>query len=1411
MAVKQRSTKTVKERDKANKIFTDRVEPRKAFWDTYSNYKAVMDSQEENDICLLTYYGIGGIGKTTLLHKLEDEIEDYKAVQRIKENVPYVYYDFDWGTGKVKVLEKLRDELSKRYKFKFPEFNTALEIYKEKSETGKHRQEKKGYFSDREVLGAAGDFLADGADLLNLVPGVGPAALSTLKLADTLLAKVSDYWNDKKEVLQQLLNAKPQDLFEELQFRFAEDLTENMAKQKYPLVIFLDTYEQLVNELKNSGQPLNNDKWLRNLENGLVVYAPKTIWVIAGREILKWAQIDSDWEDNLKDQQHIMGALSEADTMEFLEDSKIEEADVRDFIYEITNGTPVYLDLCVNNYFAIKETGMAVTKARIGKNKIELVARFLRYTDDVKEALLYVLACIGSWRAEDIEEIVSPILPAITGIVIRSVSNYSFVEETGNGYYKLHKTIKDILVERCDPILRKQVNTVEQRYYEEKLSQLDVFNDLFGFYLERYIENTLELVVLPEEFIEALDDKLLPLIARYNDNYQYGEALNAFLPILNCFDRYEDDKVKVRILFEASKYFHYAKQRSNAWETIERAMTLAAEVLEENDPLYLKCRHSMAISILEKGEKEKAQVILEDILKRQRQVIGADHKDAQLTAMNLSNIYGNEGRIKDSILLSKEVYESRRAIYGNQHSYTLKAKRIYGLNLKKADFHEEATQVLKETFDEMLEFLGPNNPNTCHCFHNVTPLLKRQRQYESLVEMTKALLPSLETRLGSNSEAFLVIKNDYAQALVAAKDYELALDVYLSLYQQYETLVGPQDSKTINCGFALAKVYEALNKIEDAITLYEVVHERLFDKKGMETEGTLKIMARLTVLYDGVGDVKSTLYWAKRYLEALDDVLEDDRKFDWDVYDYVIRALQISNDLEGVIAYRRQGIGHKYKVFKRILEAYSEKTANSYLDAKMDRRIENLCQLGSKYASEYLDLADLWSRQLCDRKKYKKAYHWANKVLRSYQEETRTPKEQVEDQKGFVDELRQRMKEKAEDSPKKSYIKTFFKRDSAFDQAVKQGDEDQVFSMCLAAKVELAFDFPYEKLDVRAFFEDKRFKTHFRRVISGSDSETYDQRVSQYKAFIERLRIAEHPDYEEEKKFLEHLAWDYEKQMVEDRIEKSPKQHDDLGWTSYGKKDYKAAVTYFRAAIETIETKWDGKADMLESPCRGLGLTYFELGDHEAAKSFLIRAQDCQSQILGVSARGDEVRYHLAEVYLKRIYREALGDEKVQAIEDEFQTLVQAADQLKLDGQYEEARETLMRAQALVDPIFEWDSEAHYCIHFGLAQIFEAIGEYEGALSAMKGLMENRPDAMDLTMWSKYRKYYREIWVLSVEAALDPVLVEEIKTLHAESRSLVAFRDYKTRKEVNAKLYKLAVPALPKGHPIRDYIEIFYR
>ena len=106
-------------RPSATKEFTDRTEPRRAFWNRY--IKMIREGST-----IVSFYGAGGVGKTALLKKIEDDIKI--RYERTGKDCKYIKYDFSIGTDLREVLKSFKFQLS-TYGCKFPLFDVGDYYY----------------------------------------------------------------------------------------------------------------------------------------------------------------------------------------------------------------------------------------------------------------------------------------------------------------------------------------------------------------------------------------------------------------------------------------------------------------------------------------------------------------------------------------------------------------------------------------------------------------------------------------------------------------------------------------------------------------------------------------------------------------------------------------------------------------------------------------------------------------------------------------------------------------------------------------------------------------------------------------------------------------------------------------------------------------------------------------------------------------------------------------------------------------------------------------------------------------------------------------------------------------------------------------------------------------------------------
>lgn len=495
-----------KELQKATRKFTDREQPRKVFWDEYR--KLEQNLKNDEDIHVITYYGVGGIGKSTLLRKITKELEEEKAL--------FAFFDFETAQDAKTVLTLIKNQLEQKAAFQFPIFDLALYTYARKIGENTDKPEVKSLVEKSKPL----SFLVD---VLNEIPLIGMAS-TLFKLADSGLAIIKNNKTKYKSDLIRLESETPEETYKRLPYYFSQDLATNLEKADKPLVILLDTYEKLVNEIKAEGYSLMQDAWLRS-DEGPILQVPGVLWILAGREKIKWGEYDKDWEETLN--QHILGDLSFKDANDFLQEAGIEEETLRKKIYDLTHGTPVYLDICVSTYEILKENGEAITINKFGKNVDVLVERFIRYMDAQSSEIAYVLSQIGNWTDELIQEVGYKILPNFSLTLYEKIKGLSFIF-CENGKYYMHKTVRDILRRECPDIICQTTMGEMENYYGKYLMKQSVLDKDYISNIDNYFNAAVINFVLTEDediisSISQVIDHLLKkfLVDRVDQNLNY--------------------------------------------------------------------------------------------------------------------------------------------------------------------------------------------------------------------------------------------------------------------------------------------------------------------------------------------------------------------------------------------------------------------------------------------------------------------------------------------------------------------------------------------------------------------------------------------------------------------------------------------------------------------------------------------------------------------------------------------------------------------------------------------------------------------------------------------------------------------------------------------------------------------------
>lgn len=704
--------------------FTDREAPRAAFWKQYQAVKEELAGTA--NVHVLTYYGIGGIGKTSLVKRLMWEMD-----HRLSGAV-YVSLDFGQSVDIRRNLYSMKVKLEEKTKFSFPLLDLGLYVYAgkvgEKADAPEVKQ-----LTDRSPL----------LRLLLSVAGTIPIlsmATSVIDLVDQGSAWLRNYLKMHSDELERIQGMEAEGLYHYLPMLFALDMQENMRKASEPVVFFLDTYEQMVNEISQIGDPLKNDLWIRG-ENGLIQNIPGALWVITGREKLKWARFNVAWEDALE--QHLLGSLSEADSVHFLQSAGVAPRELCLQLYTLTRGTPVFLDLCVDQYLHLLEEGETPCIERFGSNTSDLTERFIRYMGDAQKDHVFFLACLPFWTSELVEEIAETVLPNFSITTYEKTKAYSFVSPSDDGCYRMQQTVREVLAKACPEAIRRRTGAALLRHFQPVVEKQALFTENFAEALLYVAQGLLLCHTDREEILRGYRERLEKPLDELVDAGQFQQAKRVLQVLLTVAEADQTDGFYAAMLYAKSRYARLAGDYTDALEHAQRCWQIYAGLLEADHPDVLKAMGNCAILLDAVGEHRQALEKKTEILEKRRQRLGDDDLLTLWAMHNLAVTMGKLGMHEQAHTLQEQVLNKRRSILGETHPDTVWAMLNLADTLRQLGHYASARAFQEDVQCKRRDRLGEEHPDTLWAMHHLAMTLRDMGDYPA----SRALLETVrETR-----------------------------------------------------------------------------------------------------------------------------------------------------------------------------------------------------------------------------------------------------------------------------------------------------------------------------------------------------------------------------------------------------------------------------------------------------------------------------------------------------------------------------------------------------------------------------------------------------------------------------------------------------------------------------------------
>lgn len=432
--------------------FVDRKEFTEAFEKAFNNI-------DQQNYSILVYYGVAGIGKTSLRKELPALLEKHNESD-LHTRVIWTSIDFATEQYKqpYKFLEVLSSQLRQKYNVKFNSFDIALATYWKK--INPHNPLVKENYSEgsivHDILDVCDEFVP-----ANLIPNV-------YNLTKNLPKHYQKWVLKREEDISGLQNLEPTEIYKRLPVYLAHDLADHLQNTSELAVIFIDTYEALWEKERDKGSFNSRDEWLRKLIEKI---QKSCLWVICGKESLRWEEVDEDWKNYL-DQRKI-GKLPEKDALDLLKQCGITEEDIQNVLIESSEGVPYYLELSIDIYRKIKKKKQP-TPENFAKVPEGIFCRFVKYLDREEKETLKVLSVPRYWNRELFKILVEKFNTGYPATSFSELHSFSFMDVDDKGKCSMHQLMRKSLKDYQDQDLKKEVHNFMLDFYSNQLKDIDI-------------------------------------------------------------------------------------------------------------------------------------------------------------------------------------------------------------------------------------------------------------------------------------------------------------------------------------------------------------------------------------------------------------------------------------------------------------------------------------------------------------------------------------------------------------------------------------------------------------------------------------------------------------------------------------------------------------------------------------------------------------------------------------------------------------------------------------------------------------------------------------------------------------------------------------------------------------------------
>ena len=929
-------------RPDASVVFTDREEPRETFRQFFERlYKRNVRGESGGEAPLLNFYGVGGVGKTTLLIHAAKEFRDQFGDKTDFASVHLAHLDLhglELGASlpMPDMLWRLRNALVHDM-LRTPLFDCVYLLLWEADNPGRKLDLPKSA-GWRSICNAIDAYDGIAKHSGELVDSNGLLKWVRQLLGQGLLAKrrkrVGELWGDihphewtkqqRRERLGELLRM---------------DIVDSL--ESTPLLrvaLLIDEFERIQTTAPKAGDA---QKALADFLRALFTSDSEAVRqrfcvAMMGREKLRWEEThDSNWMPLIES--HILGGLSERDAKAFLIDKVAtwyrntkNESPANAIIHHqneilrVTNSAndgeepshlPFHLDLVLDVINASPEKFSAELLANEPNHKRELEDRFLRYLKGHDDKLLKALQSLALCHSFDrplfdyllSEQVIVGYAPSEFMQLVGEDHSYVGANPNLPGTYLFHRQMQlalinsQLITDEIKAGTRERLCKVLEFFIQA--AQFDSPTSLADSNLQGY---QLGFEILKEEAAsvllrpETISEYALRLVSSF-DSQVYPRLLQPFFEWLSNLceqqlgaehpDTLASMDRLATTLLEQGDY-------SSARDLFEKVLALTESTSGMESQDKFSCMNNLAMTLLALGDSAGARNFLEKVFAWNEHNLGVENQDTLACMNNLAMSLLAQGDPSGARALFEKLLPLSERVRGAEHRDTIRCMHNLACSLAELGNVAGAREFEAKVLTLRERVLGAEHPDTLSSIHNQAMSLRDQGDLQAARKQFEMLLPMKERIQGTEHPETLKTMDCLAMTLREQGDLPPARELFEQLVLLRERVLGAEHPDYLKSLHGLAGTLRDQGDLPGAREKYEkvaVLRERVLG----EHRDTLASMDKLANTCRDQGDWLCAQKWFEKVILLSECLLGAENKDTLASMNDLASALTEQGDLSG--------------------------------------------------------------------------------------------------------------------------------------------------------------------------------------------------------------------------------------------------------------------------------------------------------------------------------------------------------------------------------------------------------------------------------------------------------------------------------------------------------------------------------